>query len=1204
MNSKIFPGADEGLAERQELLAFLLEEEGISDLSERTIPVREDNGPCPLSFAQERLWFFEQLEPGKALYNLPRVVRISGSLDPAILERSLNEVVNRHEVLRTSFGVVNGQPVQLIAPPLPLSNTTGDPNPGYLRLSLVDLRHYPPAERQAHAQDIIADLASQPFDLSQAPLLRATLLRLGHLPPTHSLSLSSSPQHQDQRDGEEEEHVLVLAMHHIVTDGWSTQILVEEVGAFYQALSYIAHIAGADATSIMPVLPALPIQYADYAAWQRQWLQGPALDAQLAYWRQQLIGSTSNPLSTQPVQLEPLQLPTDRPRPPVQTYRGAKHWLRLPKKLKDRVAQVSRQEGVTPFMTLLAAYQTLLYRYTAALSEGKAHISVGTAVANRNRAELEGLIGLFVNTLVMRTDLSGNPTFTELLKRVKEVTLGAYSHQDVPFEKLVAELQPQRDLSHNPLFQVMFDFQQDNIRPIRANDGSRSLTLKPVPVESGVAKFDLTLYITESEQELLASFEYNTDLFDAATIARMSGHFEVLLEGIVANPGKRISDLPLLTQAEQEQIVMEWNATHRDYPTGKRLHQLFEEQVEKTPDGVAVSFEGEHLTYRELNSRANQLAHHLIKLGVGPEKLVGICMERSIGMVAGILGILKAGGAYVPLDPTYPQERIAFMLQDCQAGVVITHSNLAGSLPLADSNVQIVCLDTVGEGEREDNPQIEVSDKNLAYVIYTSGSTGIPKGAMNTHSGICNRLTWMQEAYGLTGADRVLQKTPFSFDVSVWEFFWPLITGARLVVARPEGHKDSAYLAQLIAEQEITTLHFVPSMLQVFLQEPALETLSCLKRVICSGEALPFNLQQRFYSRLDAELHNLYGPTEAAVDVTFWACERKADSQVVPIGRPIANTQIYILDGHLQPVPVGVAGELYIGGVGLARGYFNRPSLTAEKFIPNPFVSTEYRVSSTELLPHSGGERLYRTGDLARFAPDGSIEYLGRTDDQVKIRGNRVELGEIEAVLGQHPSVREAVVVARKDVPGDERLVAYLVCSPQVQNGESAIGEIRAFLKERVPDYMLPSQFVVLESLPLSPNGKVERRALPAPPVLRMAPESGYVAPVTGLERSLAGVWKEVLSVEKVGVHDNFFDLGGHSLLMAQVRGRLQEVLARDVPMLDLFRYPTISSLAKYLSQEQSKPPSFEAARERVRKQEEAVNRRKRLMAARVKSNG
>ncbi len=1009
--------------------------------------------------------------------------------------------------------------------------------------------------------------------------------------------------------------MLVLVMHHIVTDGWSTQILIEEVGAFYQALAHIAHTAHTEnamiggngthsaattlssATSqpVLSVLPALPIQYADYAAWQRQWLQGPLLQAQLDYWRQQLLGSSSSPLA-------PLQLPTDRPRPPVQTYRGAKEWLHLPKRLKDRVAQVSRQEGVTVFMTLLAAYQTLLYRYTSGQSEGRAHgadkeqISVGTAVANRNRGELEGLIGLFVNTLVMRTDLSGNPTYRELLKRVKEVTVGAYSHQELPFEKLVAELQPQRDLSHNPLFQVMFDFQHDHIHPIRANDGSRSLTLKPVPVESGVAKFDLTLYITESEQELLASFEYNTDLFDAATIARMAGHFQVLLEGIVADPGKRISDLPLLTQDEQEQMVMEWNATHRDYPTGKCLHHLFEAQVERTPDAVAVSFEGEQLTYRELNSRANQVAHYLMRLGVGPEKLVGICMERSVGMVVGVMGVLKAGGAYVPLDPAYPQERIAFMLQDSQAQVLITQRSLVGTLPVSESEVQVVCLDGEAEregveAEKEGNPQSEVSDQNLAYVIYTSGSTGIPKGAMNTHNGICNRLIWMQEAYRLTGADRVLQKTPFSFDVSVWEFFWPLITGAHLVVAQPEGHKDSAYLAQLIAEQEITTLHFVPSMLQVFLQEPGLEMLRCLRRVICSGEALPFNLQQRFFYRLDAELHNLYGPTEAAVDVTFWACERDADSQVVPIGRPIANTQIYVLDRYLQPVPVGVTGELYIGGVGLARGYLSRPALTAEKFIPSPFSAEP-------------GARLYRTGDLARFASDGRIEYLGRTDDQVKIRGNRVELGEIEAILGQHSGVHEAVVVARKDVPGDERLVAYLVCSPQVQNDVPAVGEIRAFLRERVPDYMVPSHFVVLEALPLSPNGKVDRRALPAPPTSRMAPESGYVAPVTRLERSLADVWKEVLHIEKVGVHDSFFDIGGHSLLMAQVRGRLQEVLGRDVPMLDLFKYPTISSLAKYLSQGQSEPPSFQAARERVRKQEEMVNRRKRLMAARVKSNG
>ena len=648
----------------------------------------------------------------------------------------------------------------------------------------------------------------------------------------------------------------------------------------------------------------------------------------------------------------------------------------------------------------------------------------------------------------------------------------------------------------------------------------------------------------ETEPGLVATLEYNSDLFEAATIVRMAQHFKVLLEGIVTTPKARLSDLPLLTDRERRQLLVEWNNTQVDYPNHLCIHQLFEAQVERTPDTVVVEFEGQHLTYHQLNCRANQLAHHLQTLGIGPEILVGICMERSLEMVIGLLGILKAGGAYVPLDPDYPQERLAFMLADTQVPILLTQQVLRDKLP--EHSTHLLCLDTDWDSiasENDQNPTSSVSPDNLAYVIYTSGSTGTPKGVMNFHRGLTNRLLWMQDTYRLTSEDRVLQKTPFSFDVSIWEFFWPLLVGARLVVAKPGGHQDTAYLIQLITEREVTILHFVPSMLQAFLNTPAVETCTCLQRVFCSGEALSPDIQDAFFTHLDAQLHNLYGPTEAAIDVTFWQCQ--VGQPVIPIGRPITNTQVYILDSHLQPVPIGVAGELHIGGVGLARGYLNRPDLTAERFIPNPFSSTP-------------GTRLYKTGDLARYLPDGNIEFLGRLDHQVKIRGFRIELGEIETILEQHPAVQQAVVLAREDVPGDKRLVAYLVPQPQQV---VTTPDLRDFLRVKLPDYMLPSTFMLLEAFPLTSSGKVDRRALPQPEALRPDLAKAFVAPRTAVEEVLAGIWADVLHVEKVGVYDDFFELGGHSLLATQVVSCAQQEYNVELPLYDVFREPTIARL-------------------------------------------
>lgn len=1085
------------LTERKaEILTFLREANLASNVIPppvQPVPRTED---LPLSFAQERLWFLNQLEGQSATYNIPMALRFSGAFNVTALEQSFAEMIRRHEALRTTFSVVDGSPVQVI------TSTQSVP------LSVVDLQGLPEKEQSAKVQRLAAEEARRPFALEQGPLLRGTLLRLGAA-----------------------EHVLLVTMHHIVSDGWSMGVFIRELSILYKAFLSDQHSP----------LPNLTIQYADFAYWQRQWLQGEVLEAQLAYWKEQLGGK-----------LPVLELPTDRPRPPVQTFRGAIHSFVLPQTMIEALKTLSQEERATLFMTLLAAFKVLLYRYT-----GQTDIPVGIPVASRNRSEIEGLIGFFVNTLVLRTDLSGNPTFRELLRRVREVSLGAYDHQDMPFEKLVEVLQPERDLSHTPLFQVMFALQNAPMATLELP----GLTWNPVEVESGTAKFDLTLFLTETGQGLTGKLEYNTDLFDAATMIRMAGHFQTLLAGIVADPEQRLLELPLLTEAERRQLLVEWNDTTTEYPQDQCIHQLFEAQVKRTPEAIAVVFEDQKLTYRELNHQANQLAHYLRALDVGPEVRVGVCMERSLEMVIGLCAVLKAGGAYVPLDPTYPQERLAYMLKDAQVPVLLTQGRLAKTLPR--HGAQVICLDAEWEAvaqESTENLAGAVRDMNLAYVIYTSGSTGQPKGVMNTHRGIRNRLLWMQDAYQLTEADRVLQKTPFSFDVSVWEFFWPLLSGARLVVARPEGHKDSAYLVKLIAEQQITTIHFVPSMLQVFLEEQKLEACDCLRRVICSGEALSFELQERFFARLaeHVELYNLYGPTEAAIDVTCWTCKRGGERHVVPIGRPIANVQIYLLDSHLQPVPIGVPGELHIGGIGLARGYLNRFDLTAEKFIPNSFGDEP-------------GARLYKTGDLARYLPDGNIEYLGRIDHQVKIRGFRIELGEIETVLAGHPAVREVAVIARNSdrVPGDiilkgdKRLVAYFVAA---QEPAPTSSELRSFLKQKLPEYMAPSAFVRLEAMPLMPNGKVDRRALPAPDTSWPKLTRTYVAPRNPVEELLTNIWAEVLGGEQVGIYDNFFELGGHSLLATQLIFRVRETFQVELPLRAFFENATVAGLAQTIA--------------------------------------
>jgi amino acid adenylation domain-containing protein len=1045
----------------------------------------------PLSYGQQALWFLHQQAPESTAYNIVRAARVYTAIHRPALRSAFQKLVQRHAALRTTFTTVAGQAVQQIHDHMEVGFVEEDAS----------------TWSRAFLQYRLREEACCPFDLEHGPLLRVRL----YTQSTH-------------------EHILLLAMHHIAVDFWSLAVLMHELGVLYQS-------AVSDTEAL---LSPLTQQYTDCVRWQADLLTRPTGERLWAYWQQQLAG-----------ELPVLQLPTDRPRPPVQTYHGASHTLRLGATLTQQLKALSQVQGITLYTTLLTAFYILLHRYS-----GQEDLLVGSPMAGRSSAAWARLVGYLVNPVALRVNLAGDPTFAALLARVRQTVLGAFEHQDYPFALLVERLRVPHDASRSPLFQVMFVLQkahrldEQDLTPFALGEKGFQLDvgglhLESMAIEQPAALFDLTLTMAEANGELYASMQYNTALFDMATITRLLGHFQTLLEGIVADPQQRIATLPLLTEAEQHQVLVTWNNTRAAYPQEQCLHQFFEAQVERTPDAIAVVCEAERLTYRELNQRANRLAHYLRRCGVGPDVLVGICVERSLDMVVGLLGILKAGGAYVPLDPEYPQARLAFMLSDAQVPVLLTQEHLIPALPAHAACV--ICLDAAWAGMAEEdveNPVHHVTPAHLAYVMYTSGSTGKPKGVMIPHRGICNRILWMQETYRLSATDCVLQKTPFSFDVSVWEFFWPLLTGARLVVARPGGHRDSAYLVALIAAEQITTLHFVPSMLQAFLEEQGLAACRSLRQVLCSGEALSCELQERFYARLEAALHNLYGPTEASVDVTFWSCQPASTRRTVPIGHPIANTQIYILDAHLQPVPVGVSGELHIGGIGLARGYLNRPELTAEKFIPDPFS-------------HTPGARLYKTGDLARYQPDGSIEFLGRRDQQVKLRGLRLELGEIEAALELHPAVREAIVVCREDTTGTPRLVAYLV---PAQGQTPTVGAWGSFLQTSLPEYMVPSAFVLLDALPLTPNGKVDRRALPPPEEARLTAANVYVAPRTPAEAVLVDIWQKVLGIVRVGIDDNFFALGGDSLRSLQVQARAREH-GVHFSLQDLYQCQTIRAL-------------------------------------------
>lgn len=1104
----IFERLEHLSAKKRSLLIQRLNQKGEQVVQEQRIPRisrREGTNQFPLSFAQERLWFLDQWSPGTHLYNHSNVFQLDGLLNQIILEKCLNEIVSRHEILRTTFPIIDGQPVQLIVPSLTLA------------LPLIDLQDVAEATWQTKIQQLVTEVTQQSFDLAEGPLVRAILLRLA---PTR--------------------HVVVLTIHHIVSDGWSVDIFINELLHLYEAF-----LTGKPAS-----LPQLTVQYGDFAVWQREWLQGEVVETQLAYWKRQLRDVPAM-----------LQLPTDHPRPPIQTFSSGEQTLILSESLTEALKIVSQQEKATLFMTLLAAFKILLHFYT-----NQADICIGTFVSNRNRSGIEPLIGCFYNNLVLRTDLSGTPSFRELLQRVKRVALEAYSHQDLPFEKLLEELQPERMLSHPPLFQVAFALRN------RSNNSTLNLpdlTVSPVNLKAIRSYFDITLSMSEEQEGLSGTLIYNSDLFNPDTMVRMTEHFQSLLETIVTYPDQPLSEISFLTEVEQRWL-MKWNNTQTPYRKEATIPQLFERQVEQTPDAIAVVYGDQQFTYGELNRRANQLAHYLQKLGVGPDSCVGICIPYSLEMIVGLLGILKAGGAYVPLDPTYPQERLSFMLEDGQIAVLLTKQQLLERLP--GNNLHTVCLDTDWESIASEsliNPVSELAPSNLIYVIYTSGSTGRPKGAGVCHQSFTNLINWFVTEFKLTTSDKTLLITSLSFDLTQKNIFAPLIVGGVLHFLTTE-YFEPDLIVQQVQDKQITWLNCTPSAFYPVIdrRHEFLQTqLASLRYLFLGGEPISGPLLKKW---IEAGLNeitivNTYGPTECTDICAFHRLGRPEEylEKAVPIGKPNFNVKLFVLGPYLNRVPMGVAGELWVAGEGVGRGYVNDPALTLGRFVSNPFCDQP-------------GERFYRTGDLVRYLPDGNIEFLGRMDHQVKIRGFRIEIEELEVALNKHPLVQETVVIAREDIPGEKYLVAYVVPN---QHSNLTPDELRLYLKEKLPDYMVPSIFVLLDKLPLTPNGKLNRRALPLPDSSRTRVENAPVAPRNSVEEILVKIWSELLRLRQVGVYDNFFDLGGHSLLATQVISRLRHTFQIDLQVRTLFEKPTIAEMSNLIievtSQDVTELPSI-----------------------------
>jgi len=1042
---------------------------------------------CRASYQQEFQYYLDQVSSSASANHIPILLRAAGRLDLTLLERSLTAIVERHEALRTTFAVLHGELVQAIAAPSRVS------------LELTDLRDLPAAEREHEARVAVT-----------ADLRRAFNLRTGPLFRVHAWRLS------------EEDHFLLLNLHHSIADGWSFTVLLRELGAAYQAYQQ----------ETQPRLPELPIQYGDYAEWQRDTLQGETLEELLGYWKGQLSGYSGV-----------LELPADRPRPSVRSAAGDVITRPLPRALLSDLESLSQRQDCTPFMTLLTAFQVLLHRYTEQVD-----VAVGSPVAARNRSELEPLIGCFINTLVFRTDLSGDPSFREAMERVRETALGAYAHQELPFGLLVRALDPPRDPSRTAIVQALFQYHEAFIRPVNPP----GLTFTSVGTNRGGSLADLMLCVLDQGERVICSVEYSTELFDAATVEQFMGHYQQLLEAAAANPDQPISKLPLLTSDERRQLLVEWNDTGAEYPQDRGVHELFAMQARQTPERTALVFGRDRITYAELDRRANQVAHCLQALGVGPEVSVGVYVERSLEMLMAVLGILKAGGAYVPLDPAFPAERIGWMLEDARPPVLLTQESLRAALP--PHAARVICLDTGWDDIARypsETPEARTGPDHLAYILFTSGSTGRPKGVQIEHRALVNFLESMRREPGMIANDRLLAVTTLSFDIAALELFLPLLVGACCVIASRDDVLDGGRLRNLMDEHAITVLQATPATWQLLLGCGWMGTPGL--KALCGGEAVPRELATQLLERCDV-VWNVYGPTET----TIWsaACRIQTGDGPVTIAGPIANTQLYVLDRQMEPVPIGVPGELYIGGDGLARGYLNQDALTAERFVPNPLRG--------EVVAASGAAspRLYRTGDRVRYLADGRMEFLGRIDQQVKIRGYRIELGEVEAALVGHDAVRQSVAIVREDTPGDRRLVAYVV---PIESGSVSGSILREHAGKLLPPYMVPTSVVVLDCFPLTPNGKIDRGALPLPDLSDNEAGDVQVAPSDAIELQLTEIWRRTLNCDELGVTDNFFDLGGHSLLAVRLFSEIETRFGLRLPLATLYRAPTIRHLAEVI---------------------------------------
>jgi amino acid adenylation domain-containing protein len=1044
--------------------------------------------PLPLSFAQQRIWFHQRLVPDSTAYHLSMGLTLKGPLAREVLQQSLDEIIRRHQTLRTTFHLVEGEPVQIVAPP-----EAG-------KLSFSDVSHYPPEEQEVYARKLAEREITAPFDLMEGPLYRCRLLRLN-----------------------DQEHLLIIVVHHIVADGWSMELFKKELAVHYEAIR-------ADKESLS--LPELPVQYGDYAKWQHDSLHHGELKEQLEGWKRHLADAPAV-----------LEIPTDRPRPPVLSHQGGREIFRWDLPLAQALRDLSAKEGTTLYMTLFAAFLVWVHHYT-----GREDLVIGSPVANRMRSEVESLIGMFVNLLILRIDASGDPTFRELLKRVKRASLQAYQSQDVPFEKIVESLARERDTSRNPLVQVMFQFQNTPSAEIDA----ASLKWENTELPAEGTPFEVLFSVNERVGGLGGMVKYSTDLYRPETVKQWITHYHTVVRNIVANPDRRISAIPCLPVGEKEQMLVRWNDTASDYPRERCVHQLIEEQVKKTPDRIAVRWGEEQLSYRMLNERANRLAHHLRRHGVGPDCAVGICVERAPEMLIGLLAIWKAGGAYVPLDPSYPSERLAYMIRHAKLAILLTQSHLFPRLPV--EGVTVHCLDQMapwtGPTPSDESPLFPLfpHPDQLAYLIYTSGSTGKPKGIGIPHRAVVNFLSSMKEKPGLTASDRLLALTTLSFDIAGLELYLPLITGASTLLASRETALDGKRLVETIATWDVTCVQATPVTWRMMVESGWVGDSALT--MLCGGEALPRTLAQAL-DRKGKALWNLYGPTECTIWSTIAPVDESESEDPVSIGRPIRNTQTYVLNQKGNPVPISVPGALTIGGEGLARGYWQNPRQTAEQFVPNPFSDQP-------------GARMYGTGDLACYRFDGSLRFMGRLDRQVKVRGYRIETAEIEAVLQMHPDIHHSVVVLREDTPGDPRLAAYLITTG---SRRISVSDIRSFLMQKLPGYMIPAAFVTLDALPLTPNGKVDVRALPAPEA-RPHLNVQYERPQSQTEQRLEQIWREKLRLDHVGVQDHFFELGGNSMLLTSIHALIAQEWETDLSLVEMFQYPTIRALAARLTRD------------------------------------